>query len=785
MNSRGRCARLSALLILVLTAQIAGREVRGSDASSADLSRHYGFLPLEVFKLEHRSQNLAAGDVNHDGLTDLILIDNSHSRIDLLVQRDRKPIETELTSIGDDAEANEIVNDWRFEHRKVPVDREVHVLATGDLNGDGRHDLVYIGLPDRLSVRFQPETGDWTDQRNFRLPDLQPLPWILACGDLNSDGRSDVAVLGKTETFLFYQSEQGELEGPERLMNTSDKLALARITDVDGDGRYDLSYVADGGDTRLLCTRLQQSDGRLGPELQFDLKNPRAITLADLDGEPGTEIFTIDLRTGRLDVRQMSAPEEQPGEPAGRLVQYGFGEAGSGRDRDLATGDLDGDGLVDVVVTDPESARMIVFRQQPDRGLDLGAPFPGLLGATQARVADLNGDQQAEVVVLSTREKTLGLSRFDGGRLTFPQSLPAGEDPVAFELADLDGDERPEIVVVNRSREGRSSSYSLQALALAEDNQWQPKPFGDKESIALELAGTPDRLVRLDANADGRGDFLVFFGADRAPQLLVTGEDGIPQAVNTAGGIQLGSISAGALFAAPGDQRFVLVAQDKFARNLTLEDGQWRVNDQYNAPESSARTAGVAALDLDGETGDEIVLVDTGVKRLRVLRKQENLYEPWREVEIGDFPYLSTHVADLNGDDRDDLILFGRGKFGVLYTGRTDPELKEVASFETRLKDAFFSDCTIGDLNGDGRQDVAAFDTSTHFIEVLDYDADAGLRRGLHFKLFEEKSFTAQRAAGTEPRESLIADVTGDGRADLILLAHDRVLLYPQDAGEP
>jgi hypothetical protein len=755
-----------------------------AEPSAADLSRHYGFLPLEVFKLERRSQNLAAGDVNHDGLTDLVLIDNSHNRIDLLVQRDRKPSDTELTSTDGGPDANEVPNDWRFEHRKVPVDREVHVLAVGDLNADGRHDLVYVGMPDRLVVRYQPETGDWTEQRTFRLPDLQPLPWILTCGDLNGDGRDDIAVLGKTETFLFHQKEQGELDGPERLMNTSDKLALARITDVNGDGRYDLSYVADGGDTRLLSTRLQQSDGRLGPELQFDLKSPRAITLADLDGKPGTEVFTIDVRTGRLDVRQMSEPEAKAGEPAGRLVQYGFGEAGSGRDRDLATGDLDGDGRTDVVVTDPEAARMIVFRQHPDRGLDLGEPFPGLLGATQARIADLNGDDRAEIVVLSTREKTLGLSQFAGGRLTFPQSLPAGDDPVAFELADLDGDDHQEIVILSRSREGRSSSYALQALKRSAGNEWEPRSLGDSPSVALDLPGTPDRLVRLDANADGRSDFLVFFGADRAPKLLVTSDNGVPQAVDTSGGIQLGSIPAGALFAGRDDQRFVLVAQEKFARNLTLEDGQWRVKDQYNAPETNARTAGVAALDLDGEPGDEIVLVDTGVKRLRVLREQENLYQPWREVEIGDFPYLSAHVADLNGDDREDLILFGRGKFGVLYTGRTDPELKEVASFETKLKDAFFSDCAVGDLNGDGRHDVAAFDTSTHFVEVLDYAPDAGLRRGVHFKLFEEKSFTAQQAAGTEPRESLIADVTGDGRADLILLTHDRVLLYPQDDGQ-
>ena len=33
-------------------------------------------------------------------------------------------------------------------------------------------------------------------------------------------------------------------------------------------------------------------------------------------------------------------------------------------------------------------------------------------------------------------------------------------------------------------------------------------------------------------------------------------------------------------------------------------------------------------------------------------------------------------------------------------------------------------------------------------------------------------------------REALIADVTGDGKADLILLSQDRVLLYPQDTGK-
>jgi hypothetical protein len=215
------------------------------------------------------------------------------------------------------------------------------------------------------------------------------------------------------------------------------------------------------------------------------------------------------------------------------------------------------------------------------------------------------------------------------------------------------------------------------------------------------------------------------------------------------------------------------------------EQQQWRVIDQYNAAESNARIVGAAALDLDDKPGREIVLVDAGIRKLRVLRQEGNLHRPWREVEIGAFPYESLRVADLNADGRQDLLLFGRGKFGVLYAGRTDPTLQELASFETKLEKTYPSDIVADDLNGDGRVDLAVIDTQSHFVEILNSHAERGLRHAMHFKLFEEKSFAEGERSGTEPRESVAADVTGDGRTDLILLTHDRVLVLPQDDGKP
>ena len=57
-------------------------------------------------------------------------------------------------------------------------------------------------------------------------------------------------------------------------------------------------------------------------------------------------------------------------------------------------------------------------------------------------------------------------------------------------------------------------------------------------------------------------------------------------------------------------------------------------------------------------------------------------------------------------------------------------------------------------------------------------------RRGLSFQVFEQKSFR-DRDLNVEPRDLALGDVDGDGRPDLVLLVHDRILVYRQDTGKP
>lgn len=747
-------------------------------------SPNFGFRGLEIFKLEQRSQGMVSGDFNSDGRQDLLLIDNSHSRLDLLLQRSEKP---EKEDPIDTSDVNAVKYDWRFEHVKVPVDKEVFSLAVGDFNHDGKDDIAYFGVPDRLIVRTQSNENDWPELFNLRLADVSKASWLVAAGDLNHDDKEDLVVLGKTETYLLYQQEGGKFATPQTVMNTSDNLALAHVGDLNGDGLNDLCYTADDQGERALCVRLQTFEGRLGPEFVYDLHKPRSVTLGDFDGKPGKEIFVVDSRTNRVNVFQIQRPEDKTDNSLSRLIQYGLGESGSGRDREMATGDIDGDSRLDVVVTDPSAARLLVFRQQKNQGLDSGTSYPALVGTTQVRIAQF-GPGQASVMILSPREKTLGVSKFEDGRLTFPTAIPLDVEPLAFEITDLDGDGEPEVFYVG---EKENSPYRFAALKWTNQG-WKSFQWGDKTFLDIQLDSEPERLKQLDANQDGRPDFLVFFGGGRTPALLLTDKDGVPELTETPGGIQLRDVSRESVFLKSesktknGDssQGAMLAAQGTFARELVLnKSNHWQVLDQYNASESKARIEGVAAINLDGQPGEEVVLVDTGIQKLRILRQEESLYRRWKEIDMGAFPFVSSHVADLNGDHRDDLVILGRSKFGVVYSGQANSELKRLASFESKIDKVYFADVAVGDLNGDEKTDLAVIDTRQHYVEILEPDSEAGLKHALQFKVFEEKSFSGSGAPGNEPRESLILDVTGDNRADLLLLTHDRILLYPQDTG--
>jgi hypothetical protein len=175
-------------------------------------------------------------------------------------------------------------------------------------------------------------------------------------------------------------------------------------------------------------------------------------------------------------------------------------------------------------------------------------------------------------------------------------------------------------------------------------------------------------------------------------------------------------------------------------------------------------------------------MYDRASQSLVFLRLEDGVYRAWQSLKTGPFDVRGMRAADLNGDGSTDLLFFDGEKMGIVYSRAPDIVVRPIASYETDNKDGQLFDMTPGDLNGDGKLDVLLLDPMDHNLEIVTAGGEGKIDRVLRWQVFEEKTFNRESGL-MEPREAIIADTDSDGLEDIILLVHDRVLIYRQDPG--
>jgi hypothetical protein len=242
-----------------------------------------------------------------------------------------------------------------------------------------------------------------------------------------------------------------------------------------------------------------------------------------------------------------------------------------------------------------------------------------------------------------------------------------------------------------------------------------------------------------------------------------------------------------------GDE--LLIAQNNFARSLIFSDGQtWNVVDQYNAKSTENQILAVGAFDINVEEPSDrpfILLLDGQKGQLQILKAgNDKTYRLEKGLEVGSWnsaAHLKMLFAPLTGGDVESLLLFDSKKFALVtpLTSKSSAQnLEQQFSYGTKIKDGIYGNLAAGDINSDGRTDIIMVEYGRSHIEILALDADEKPVPAMRFKIFEEKSYRDSKPrpkASAEPRELTVADVTGDGKDDLVTIIHDRIIIYPQD----
>ena len=801
--------RLNKALLVIVLAGAIWANVNAQQAGSGDISQYYGFEEIEIVKLDWAVKDLRIADFNGDGRNDIAIVNNRKARVELLIQKETiGPIETDVAVDPGDIDVNAINPPTRFAAESIAVSEKLYSLVTGDMNSDGLTDLVFYGEPKGLYVILQnadgagsdkPKSLSWMTRKKIPIDDGLLTSNVLVCADLNGDRADDLALGGSDGVYIVLQKDGGSLAGPVKYP-TSGRTLSVQVSDLNGDSINDLVLVTSDAE-KPVHVRFGLKTGQLGPQVQFFIERPFAIRLEDIDGIVGDEMLTVDSLSGRLIGYKFAVEKRMDADWP--ILFYPLASGQEDAKRDLALGDFDGDGLVDVTITDPGPAELILYKQTAGIGLAEPVRFPAFADITSISAADIDDDGRTELGVLSVKEKVIGLSEFENGRLSFPRPLDLTGEPLAMELADVDGDGKTDCLYISKDGNDTRTLRTIYDLAAAETNGSGP---GVNEAARTapglqlkKLTANPDGLKVFDADQDGLRDVLIFV-AYESPILVRQIEKNRFEVVDSAKSqsslikeASLPSIALADVDGKVGPE--LLVAQKSFARSLVFSEGQnWSVIDQYNASKSTENEiSAVAAFDIDGDdpTGRPAILLLDGRKRqLQILRAgSDKTYRLDKQVDVGKWntaAHLKMLFAPLTGGEAKSLMLFDSEKFAILTPPGRDnvtEHLTQQFSYETKIKDATYGNLTVGDINSDGQTDIVMVDYKRNHIEILALDAGKPLA-AMRFKVFEEKSYRGAKTrskVSVEPRELEVADVTGDGKNDLVTVIHDRIIIYPQD----
>jgi len=375
----------------------------------------------------------------------------------------------------------------------IDLSTDFTLLDTGDLDGDGhvdvllRHENVLPGCHVGNSVDYQwlgvlRNTGGGV----FLPPDplvFTELPTLGAITDIDADGDMDLAAFtfeGGDDGLLVLVNDGTQSFGVTQIaVEDGDLPSELEAVDVTGDGLADLVSIS-------LDAKIAVRPGTLAglfapPIVASKAQVATSLATSDMTGDGLPEVVVADPVGGAVLVLAFEggAPSLLSSTPLAAPL-------------DADTGDVDGDGLADVVAASPSANLLTILPGTGDGRFAPTLEHVAMPAPDDVLLEDVDGDGDAEIALrLILQDRYVILDRDGPGELVEIASLE-GVERVAF--ADFTADGLPELVIVAPGFPAIRENLGGGA-------------FGPPEQLADVII---DRALIADVDLDNDDDLLTF-----------------------------------------------------------------------------------------------------------------------------------------------------------------------------------------------------------------------------------------------------------------------------------
>jgi VCBS repeat protein/FG-GAP repeat protein len=330
-------------------------------------------------------------------------------------------------------------------------------VGVGDFNGDGKLDMVVpvysIGssLPD-ATVLLGNGNGTFQDGPTFPLEGKNVNN--AAVGDFNGNGILDLAISlpDAGEVQILLGNGDGSFT-PLSPIEVSEGVFKVGTGDFNGDGKLDLVVTA-----YEVTVLLGNGDGTFTPEPSIPIPGGGVATaVGDFNGD-GIPDLAVANNSG-----SSSSPSSVTillGKGNGTFRKLAASPATGIEPLAIATGDFNGDGILDLAVTnqnggypEPGTVTVLIGRGNGTFKAGPAAPKTGSIPYS-VEVADFNGDGNADLATANAGSNTISVLLGNGhGGFAVGASPGAGTDPVYAAVADFNGDGVPDLAAADNTTE--------------------------------------------------------------------------------------------------------------------------------------------------------------------------------------------------------------------------------------------------------------------------------------------------------------------------------------------